>query len=313
MDMDTIISEIKEHQKLLPLSVIRHLCEKVKETLSLEPNVVQVPAPVSIVGDIHGQLFDLLELFCISGLPPHTNYLFLGDYVDRGFYSIETICLLFALKVRFPRRITLLRGNHEARQITVNYGFFEECQRKFPSGQADAVWQMITDAFDFLPIAAVVASTFFAVHAGLSPCLHSVSQITAVPRCCEVPHEGLFADLLWSDPTPRINGFQRNGRGIGYLFGGDAVKKFLHDNKLMHILRAHQMCQKGYEVLFDDTLSTVWSAPNYCDRNNLASVLEISTGLERTFNVFRHIQSGLVSGLKKERPPLTGKMAELFS
>jgi hypothetical protein len=94
------------------------LCEKAKEILVNESNVQAVRAPVTICGDIHGQFYDLKELFKIGGELPENNYLFMGDYVDRGYYSVETVTLLVTLKVRYPNRITILRGNHESKQIT---------------------------------------------------------------------------------------------------------------------------------------------------------------------------------------------------
>merc|ERR1719428_2828117 len=127
--------------KLLDAAQVRVLCERLKLVLGQECNVKPVPAPVTVVGDVHGQVFDLLELFKIGGSVPHTNYLFLGDYVDRGAFSVETITLLACLKLRHPERVTLLRGNHESRQITQVYGFYAECCRKFGSA---LVWQHYT-------------------------------------------------------------------------------------------------------------------------------------------------------------------------
>ncbi len=118
-----------------------------------DENVTKVAAPVTLVGDVHGQFYDLRELFKVGGDVPNTNYLFLGDYVDRGAFSIETICYLLLLKLKHPKRITLIRGNHETRQITQVYGFYTECQRKYGSLN---VWKYITDVFDYLPIGAIV-------------------------------------------------------------------------------------------------------------------------------------------------------------
>eukprot|EP00439_Symbiodinium_sp_Y106_P046147 s1725_g5.t2 len=141
--------------QLLDSTSAKALCERLKPVLLRECNVKPVPVPVTVVGDVHGQVFDLLEMFRIGGPVPHTNYLFLGDYVDRGPFSVETIVLLALLKLSHPERITLLRGNHESRQITQVYGFYAECVRKY--GDA-SVWQYVTELFDYLPIAASVAA-----------------------------------------------------------------------------------------------------------------------------------------------------------
>lgn len=282
-DVDAAIEKALDCQLLDPWAT-KSLCERLKLVLIRECNVAPVPTPVTVVGDVHGQVFDLLELFKIGGHVPCTNYLFLGDYVDRGPFSIETITILACLKLRHPERITLLRGNHESRQITQVYGFYAECYRKFGSA---AVWQHFTDLFDYLPIAASVGGSLLAVHGGLSPSIHHLDQIRILDRFAEIPHDGPLADLMWSDPDPEKSGFVISPRGAGYVFGPDVAWKFLHLNALVHIVRAHQLCMCGYQVLFDDSLSTVWSAPNYCYRfGNTASILEISEDRSRFFNVF---------------------------
>jgi serine/threonine-protein phosphatase PPG1 len=128
-----------------------------------ESNVVHVAAPVTVVGDIHGQFFDLIEIFRIGGYCPDTNYLFLGDYVDRGMFSVETISLLVCLKLRYPNRVHLIRGNHESRGVTQSYGFYTECARKY--GNAN-VWHYFTDMFDFLTLSVVISDQIFCVHGG---------------------------------------------------------------------------------------------------------------------------------------------------
>lgn len=192
---------------------------------------------MTICGDVHGQFHDLMELFKIGGKPPDTNYLFMGDYVDRGYYSVETVTLLVALKVRFRDRITILRGNHESRQITQVYGFYDECLRKY--GNAN-VWKYLTDLFDYLPLSAVVEQQIFCLHGGLSPSLDTLDQVRDIDRLVEVPHEGPMCDLLWSDPDDRT-GWGISPRGAGYTFGQDISDQFIKKNGLKTIARAHQL------------------------------------------------------------------------
>lgn len=282
-DVDAAIEKALNCQLLDPWAM-KALCERLKLVLCHECNVRAVSAPVTLVGDVHGQVYDVLELFKIGGPVPHTNYLFLGDYVDRGPFSVETITLLALLKLRHPERMTLLRGNHESRQITQVYGFYAECFRKFGSSQ---IWSHFTELFDYLPIAALVGGSILAVHGGLSPSIHHLDQIRILDRFAEIPHDGPLADLMWSDPDPDKSGFVISPRGAGYVFGQDVVAKFMQLNRLVHIVRAHQLCMSGYQVLFEDSLSTVWSAPNYCYRfGNTASILEVSEDLSRFFNVY---------------------------
>jgi serine/threonine-protein phosphatase PPG1 len=271
--------------ELLDENQIRVLCERLKDVLETESNVKALAPPVTVVGDVHGQFYDILELFRVAGPIPDTNYLFMGDYVDRGPHSVETITLLACLKLKYPERVTLLRGNHESRQITQVYGFYVECVRKYSS---QSVWQSFTDMFDYLPIAAVIGSSILAVHGGLSPSVHALDQVRILDRFAEIPHEGPIADLMWSDPDPEKQGFVVSPRGAGYVFGYDVARRFLWLNSLDHIVRAHQLCMSGYQLLFkDECMSTVWSAPNYCYRfGNAASVLEVNEDLQRTYNLF---------------------------
>jgi serine/threonine-protein phosphatase 4 catalytic subunit len=213
-----------------------------------------------------------------------TNYLFLGDFVDRGFYSVETFLLLLALKVRYPDRITLIRGNHESRQITQVYGFYDECLRKYGSA---SVWRYCTEVFDYLALAAIIDDKAFCVHGGLSPAIENINQIRAIDRKQEVPHDGAMCDLLWSDPEDGVEGWGLSPRGAGYLFGGDIASQFCRINGVELIARAHQLVMEGYKTMFEDQLVTVWSAPNYCYRcGNVAAILVLNENLEREYKVF---------------------------
>jgi len=208
----------------------------------------------------------------------------MGDFVDRGFYSVETFLLLLALKVRYPDRVVLIRGNHESRQITQVYGFYDECIRKYGSA---AVWRYCTEVFDYLALAALIDGRVFAVHGGLSPNLSTLDHIRVIDRKQEVPHEGAMCDLLWSDPEDGVEGWGLSPRGAGYLFGADVTAAFCSANGLDFIARAHQLVMEGYKSMFQDQLVTVWSAPNYCYRcGNVAAILELDDSLRREFKVF---------------------------
>lgn len=211
-----------------------------------------------------------------------------GDFVDRGHNSVETFELLLCLKAQYPDRITLLRGNHECRQITQVYGFYEECVRKY--GNANP-WKYCTDVFDYLNLAAVIDGRVLCVHGGLSPEIRTLDQIRTIERQQEIPHEGSFCDLMWSDPED-IETWAMSPRGAGYLFGAKVTAEFNQINGLDLICRAHQLVQEGYKYMFPEkSLVTVWSAPNYCYRcGNVAAILSFDENLEREFKLFREVR-----------------------
>jgi len=254
---------------------VKHLRASVSELLMEESNVQTVCSPVTIVSDIHGQFFDLLHLLSdeVGGSPPDINYIFLGDLVDRGHNSVETLTLLLCLKLKFPGHVTLLRGNHESRQITQVYGFYDECLRKY--GNA-SVWRYCTQCFDTFALAAIIDSQVLCVHGGLSPDVRTLDQIRAIDRQQEIPHEGAFCDLVWSDPEDISVPWQVSPRGAGFLFGERVTDEFNFVNRLSLIARAHQLVMEGKKYHFNKNLVTVWSAPNYCYRcGNVAAILTI--------------------------------------
>lgn len=262
---------------------VKNLCQIGIEILSKEPNIVYLSSPITVCGDIHGQFYDLMELFKVGGLPPDTNYLFMGDFVDRGFHSVETFSLMLCLRIKYPKKITILRGNHESRQITQVYGFYDECNRKYGTSN---VWKLFTDLFDFLPLAAVINNSFFCCHGGLSPSIETLNQLQMLNRKIEVPHEGGMCDLLWSDPDERI-GWGSSPRGAGYTFGKDVTAKFNKINNLSMICRAHQLAMNGFNYNHDKECVTVFSAPNYCYRcGNMATLMEMDDVGNYTFKQF---------------------------
>ena len=279
--------------KWLPERDLFIMCERIKEILIEEDNVQPVAAPVTIWGDIHGQFYDLLELFNQGGQVPETSYIFMGDFVDRGYNSVETFELLMALKLKYPGRITLLRGNHESRQVTSVYGFYDEIIRKYGNSNP---WKFCTEVFDYLGIAALVEGKLLCIHGGLSPDVKTLDQIRTIHRCKEIPHEGPFCDLMWSDPED-IETWAMSPRGAGWLFGSKVTKEFNIINDLSLVCRAHQLVQEGYKIWFkDQNLVTVWSAPNYCYRcGNVASIMQVDDNLDAKYAIFYAVKESAKS------------------
>ncbi|EZG79918.1 serine/threonine-protein phosphatase [Gregarina niphandrodes] len=283
---------------ILPENEVVALCQKAKEILSQEPNVKNVHIPVTVIGDIHGQFGDLKELLSISGEAPETNLVFLGDYVDRGYFSVESVSLVVALKVRWKERVVIIRGNHESRQVTQVYGFYDECLRKYGSAR---VWKAFTDLFDYLPLAALIEDSIFCPHAGLSPSVETVDYVRDLERTMEVPHDGAMCDLLWSDPDDRP-GWGISPRGAGFTFGEDITQQFTHRNNLNLIARAHQLVMEGYQWSQSNLVVTIFSAPNYCYRcGNQAAILEIDQNMQYTFIQFDPCPEKVTPMLEEEK------------
>lgn len=278
--------DIAKQCKYLPENDLKKLCDIVSEILLEESNVQPVSTPVTVCGDIHGQFYDLEELFRCGGQVPDTNYIFLGDFVDRGYYSLETFTRLLTLKAKYPDKITLLRGNHESRQITQVYGFYDECLTKY--GNINA-WKYCCNVFDLLTVAALIDEKILCVHGGLSPQINTVDQIRCLERNQEIPHKGAFCDLVWSDPED-VETWAASPRGAGYLFGAQATYDFMQINSLSLICRAHQLVHEGYKYMFKKKLVTIWSAPNYCYRcGNVASIIDFQTPEESQPKIFHAV------------------------
>ncbi|KAJ3450171.1 serine/threonine-protein phosphatase pp2a-related [Anaeramoeba flamelloides] len=281
--LDSQIKDLESYN-LLPTTELIQLCERAKLLFVKEPNMLKIDPPVVVCGDIHGQFPDLLSVFQFHGSCKDQKYLFLGDYVDRGKYSIECISFLLALKVRHPNNIYLLRGNHECRSISKAQGFRKECRRKYPKTN---IWEIFVDLFDYLPLCATIGDSFFAVHGGLSPDIQKIETIQSIDRFREPPIAGPMADLLWSDPDDRI-GFAPNVRGAGWTFGKDITSHFLQTNNLSMVIRAHQMVMQGFRQSHSQLLITIFTAP-HCSvlLKNLASVLTIDKNLKKKIFQFQ--------------------------
>ncbi|KAF8642375.1 hypothetical protein AX16_009643 [Volvariella volvacea WC 439] len=273
---------------------ITAICIAAREVFLSQPTLVELSPPVKIVGDVHGQYSDLIRLFEMCGFPPTANYLFLGDYVDRGKQSLETILLLLCYKIKYPENFFLLRGNHECANVTRVYGFYDECKRRCNI----KTWKTFIDVFNCLPIAAIVASKIFCVHGGLSPNLTSMEDIKRITRPTDVPDYGLLNDLLWSDPSDTALDWEDNERGVSYCFGKAIINDFLVRYDMDLICRAHMVVEDGYEFWNDRTLVTVFSAPNYCGEfDNYGACMSVSEDLLCAFELLKPLDG---AALRKE-------------
>jgi len=289
--VDEIISSLLQvrsarpgKEVLLPERQITLLCHAARDVFTQQPILLELEAPLKIVGDVHGQYYDLLRLFEYGGFPPEANYLFLGDYVDRGKQSLETVCLLLAYKVKFPENFFLLRGNHECASINRIYGFYDECKRRFTI----KLWKTFTDCFNTLPVSAIVDEKILCMHGGLSPELKNFDQIRRIMRPTDVPDSGLLCDLLWSDPDRDISSWGENDRGVSYTFGADVVTQFLNKHDLDLICRAHQVVEDGYEFFASRQLVTLFSAPNYCGEfDNAGAMMSVDDSLMCSFQILK--------------------------
>jgi len=263
---------------------IRDLCLETSDVFLRQNCVLELDTPLKVCGDIHGQYLDLLRVFQGNGYPPKANYLFLGDYVDRGANSIETMSLLLAYKLKYPENFFLLRGNHECASISRIYGFFDECKRKYNT----KLWKTFVDTFNCLPFVAIINEKIFCCHGGLSPELQSINQIRHLQRPTDIPDQGLICDLVWSDPDAAINGWGENERGVSYTFGVDVINKFLKKHNLDLICRAHQVVTDGYEFFGQRQLVTIFTAPNYCGEfDNAGAVMIIDDDLMCSFRILK--------------------------
>ncbi|XP_036355248.1 serine/threonine-protein phosphatase PP1-beta catalytic subunit-like [Octopus sinensis] len=272
-------------------SEIRFICTKSRAIILSQPCLLELESPINIcgndqyrpVGDIHGQYQDLIRIFDLNKTE-NFNYLFLGDYVDRGRQSLETICLLLAYKIKYRENFFLLRGNHECSSINRIYGFYDECKRRFNV----KVWKTFNDVFNCLPLAAVIDDKIFCCHGGLSPDLKSVDQIKNVSRPIDVPEHGIVCDLLWSDPDNDVQGWGENDRGVSYTFGSDTVQDFLQRSDFDLICRAHQVVEDGYEFFAKRQLVTIFSAPNYCGEfDNSGAFMSVDDSLMCSFQILK--------------------------
>ncbi|KAG7271306.1 hypothetical protein CRUP_021043 [Coryphaenoides rupestris] len=339
------IKELFEDGKPNPEILRNHLVKegRVEEDVALriindganilrqEKCMLEVDAPITVCGDVHGQFFDLMKLFEVGGSPSNTRYLFLGDYVDRGYFSIECVLYLWSLKINHPNTLFLLRGNHECRHLTEYFTFKQECKIKY----SERVYDACMEAFDCLPLAALLNQQFLCVHGGLSPEINCLDDIRKLDRFKEPPAFGPMCDLIWADPGEDYGSektsehFNHNSvRGCSYFFSYAAVCDFLVNNNLLSVIRAHEAQDAGYRMYRKSqttgfpSLITIFSAPNYLDVYNnkvtemLVNVLNICSDDELMSEIDDQCEGG-ASAMRKEvirnKIRAVGKMARVFS
>ncbi|KAJ1378400.1 Serine/threonine-specific protein phosphatase/bi [Sesbania bispinosa] len=316
-------------QFFLDCNEIADLCDSAERIFSSEPTVIQLRAPIKIFGDLHGQFGDLMRLFDEYGAPStagdiaYIDYLFLGDYVDRGQHSLETISLLLALKVEYPNNVHLIRGNHEAADINALFGFRIECIERM--GERDGIWawHRINRLFNWLPLAALIEKKIICMHGGIGRSINHLEQIENIQRPITMEAGSIvLMDLLWSDPTENdsVEGLRPNARGPGLVtFGPDRVMEFCNNNDLQLIVRAHECVMDGFERFAQGHLITLFSATNYCGTaNNAGAILVLGRDLVVVPKLIhplppaisspetspeRHIEDTWMQELNANRPP----------
>jgi len=292
-------------------SIIQEIIARAIPVMQGVKSMLSIHAPIFVVGDLHGQFTDLLRIFEMCGKPEDTTFLFLGDYVDRGPNSLETICLLLLLKIRYPWRVHLLRGNHECSSINRTHGFSDECEDRFQKIpiietvwgvkatelKGNQIWLKFQELFNWLPFTALINERILCMHGGLSPSLRSIDQLLSIRRptdpCTDID---LTTDLLWSDPDPAMPSGETDpewgpsNRGVSSRFNSKAVKSICSRLNLDMIVRAHQCVQEGYEFFANRKLVTIFSAPNYCgEYNNSGAVMQLDENLLISFKVLKPV------------------------
>ncbi|OHT12397.1 Serine/threonine-protein phosphatase PP1-alpha [Tritrichomonas foetus] len=243
-------------------SVLVDLCHSSIEALKMQKPLLELTAPIYVIGDIHGNIFDLIRIFIIANPPPTSRFLFLGDYVDRGQFSIEVVTLLLTLQIVYPEHIYLIRGNHEFECVNSFYGFKDECSKHYSS---KSLYDEFNTVFSYLPLAAIINKQIFCVHGGLSPQLVSMDQFNSLSMPMKTYDPEFVADIVWSDPSAENDSYVRSNRGTGVTFGKSAIHDFLSNFNLSSIIRAHQCIQPGISKFDGNSCYTVFSCSNYAE------------------------------------------------
>ncbi|CAI2373953.1 unnamed protein product [Moneuplotes crassus] len=257
----------------------------IRELVLEDPNIIEIDGPVTVVGDIFAKIGDLLRIFEYGGLPPSTTYLFLGNYVDHGYRGIEVICLLYAYKIKYPKAIYLLRGNHEFKSVNRICGFFYECKKRY----CVRVWKAFAKSFQYLSAAAIINDSIFCTHGGIIPELlqkDGLETLSSIPRVVDGTDNPLLLNMCFSSPSPKISSFSPNEISYGTHFGMKALTTFLNVHSFSAIVRSHSLQEDGFKAHFGGLCTTVFSAANFREaHSNFGAILQISE-----FNEIEHKQ-----------------------
>ncbi len=299
-----LMDNMKENKYIHTKHLVK-MIHDVKMIFDKEASLVDVDYPEDVVfnvcGDIHGQYYDLMNIFKINGYPSNTNpYLFNGDFVDRGSFSVECVITLIAWKLLYPTSFYMARGNHESKNLNKMYGFEGEVRNKYD----DTIYELFCDLFCSLPLCHVLNKKVFVTHGGLfSKDNISLDDLRKIDRKREPPESGLMCEILWSDPCKEL-GRNPSKRGVALSFGPDITKRFLEYNNLELLIRSHEVKQEGYEIEADGKLITVFSAPNYCDQmGNKGGIIKLKGGdmIPKPIS-FTHVEHPKVPAMKYASP-----------
>jgi len=289
-NLDELIMKIYKDE-LLSMEEFNKVFFKAKDILNKRENIAILKTPLIICGCINAHFEELKDIFKICGNISETKYLFLGDYVGRGWNGLSTFILLILYLIKYPNNIILLRGNHDSRIFSQIYGLYNECFNKYNNkDEAQDIYNKINELFDLLQLAAIIDNKFFCIHGGLSPQLKKIEEINILDRKKEIPENGIITDLIWSDPKEDVNEYLPSKKGVGQFYGEKAVNNFLKDNSNIEmIIRSHELVDNGYKYQFNNKLLTVFSAPDYGGRIglNVGSVLKIDENYQFNFITIR--------------------------
>ena len=299
---------------VMETDLLMALFERVQQIFKEEPTLLDIRSPCIVVGDIHGQILDLFRILRFFGMPTNKKYVFLGDIVDRGEFSIETLIIVYLLKVLWPDNVFVIRGNHEFQDLCSQgegnflnqvINFFEDY----------SIYQAAARSFEYIPLAMRIDKCMLCVHGGIGPSLRDLNSIRMIQRPIDSFGSDSLDSLVWSDPSDDVELYENSSRGTGYIFGAKACETFMKTSGLTMIIRGHECVDEGCESHFDNKLMTVFSASNYCGVvNNKAGVLEITnatTYKARTFPPLPWLLRGEVifTGGKVRQDPLAALRA----